>query len=140
MTDFATGSAPMNSPEPGISGQFRELLASVASYFQARLQLLGIEFGEAGRHYVKLAAFAVAAIGAVLFGYIFLWIGLVFLLSHWTGWTWEWVLLAVAGAHFLGTLICAGIAWKMIATPIFTETLNEFKKDHEWLKSSKKPL
>ena len=137
--ESVTGSAPNASQEPGISGHFRELLASAAAYLQARLQLLGIELGEAGRHYLKLAIFALVAVIALIFGYVLLCIALVFLVAHATGWRWEWVLFAFAGAHLLAAIICGAIAWRFIGRPVFTSTLNELKKDQEWLKTNAKP-
>ncbi|MGC3989787.1 MAG: phage holin family protein [Chthoniobacteraceae bacterium] len=140
MMDPARGSAPHASPESGVSGHFRNLLASALGYFQARFQLLGIEAGEAGKHYLTLAVFALVALVALIFGYIFLILGLVFLVAHWTGWHWEWVLLAFAGAHLLATIIFGALAWRMIGKPFFTRDFNEFKKDQEWLKTRTKSL
>jgi uncharacterized membrane protein YqjE len=140
MMDSARSSATHEATEPGIPGHLRNLLASAASYVQARLQLIGIEVGEAGRHYLKLALFALVALAALVFGYIFLCFSVVFLLAQATGWSWEWVLLACAGAHLLATLICGIIAWRMIGKSVFSATLNELKKDQEWLKTRTKPL
>jgi len=138
--DPARGSASNESPESGISGNFRNLLASVLGYLQARFQLFGLEAGDAGKHYLTLAVFALVALVALLFGYIFLCLGLVFLVAHWTGWHWEWVLLAFAGVHLLATIIFGALAWRMIGKPFFIETFNEFKKDQEWLKTRTKSL
>ena len=55
--------------EAGIIEHIRSLLASVAGYFQARLQLAGVESKEALSHYVKVLALVALALAGLLFGY-----------------------------------------------------------------------
>jgi uncharacterized membrane protein YqjE len=132
----------MSEPEPapergteGVAAQVREFLAACAQYASARLRLASIEGREATAHGIKLLLLAAAAIILAAFGWLFLCLGVVFLLSKAFGGPnpWLWSALAMAGAHFLGVaLIILGIKSK-IETPLFPMTAGELKKDQEWL-------
>jgi len=51
---------------------------------------------------------------------------------------WIWVLLGAAFLHLLGAAILGWIAKVKLSAPMFTESLNELKKDQEWLKTTAK--
>lgn len=129
--------SPSTGTRAGIDAGFTEHLRSFAAtgfdYLSARLQLAGIESREASAHYLKILGLVAVAIAAVLFGYVFLCIGLVFAIAYLTHIQWMWVMLAFAAAHIAAAAICLFIAKKRVAAPMFTETLNEFKKDRQWL-------
>ena len=115
----------------------RSLLASVAAYLRARLQLVGIESKEAFSHYLKLAALVAGALTGFLFGYIFLCISMALFLSHCTGLRLMWAVFAIAAIHFLLALVCGILVVKRIASPMFRATIAEFRKDHQWLNNPK---
>ena len=117
----------------GLSEHFSGLLASALGYLQARLELAGIEGREAVSTYGKAVAFLCAAAGLVLFGYIFLWIGIMALAAWLLGVHWGWVVLAAGILHFiaaLGFAVAAKVKW---GKPVFPITVQEFRKDQEWL-------
>lgn len=132
----------MSEPEPapergtqGVAAQLREFLAACAQYASARLHLASLEGREAAAHGFKLLLLAGAAIILVAFGWLFLCLGAVFLLSKAFGGPnpWLWSALAMAGAHFLGVvLLLLGMKAKL-ETPLFPMTTGELKKDQEWL-------
>jgi uncharacterized membrane protein YqjE len=130
----------MNEPE-GILSHLSALLAAKLAYFRARFQLAGLEGKEAAGHYAIIVALAIAALIVVIFGYLFLVIAVVFLIAalidspH----AWMWVLLGAAGLHLFGALTLALMAKSMLAKPMFTATIDEFKKDQEWLKNPVNP-
>ena len=121
------------------AGFFRHSIAVVSAlvdYFKARFQLAGLESKEAGVHYGIIAALAVAAVFVVLLGYFFLCFALVFLIA-WLlgdGHAWIWVTFGMALLHFGAAVACLWIAKGRFAEPVFAATLEEFKKDQEWLK------
>jgi uncharacterized membrane protein YqjE len=123
------------APEDGIVRQGQLLLAAILSYFRARLELAGIEGREAGTHWFKLVALLVAGLVALVFGWLFLCLGAVFLIALFCGENgWIWITLVMAALHLGGGV---GLLWavkSMIAHPVFAATLEEFKKDQEWLK------
>ena len=65
----------------GLFAHISALFAAQLSYLKVRLQLAGIEAKEAGIHYGLILAFAVIALIAIIFGYLFLIIALVFLIA-----------------------------------------------------------
>jgi len=124
--------------DTGLSEHLLSLLSSVVGYFQARLALAGIEAKEAVTLYGLAAGFLAAAAGLLVFGYIFLWIGIIGLIAHYGKVNWGWVTLAVGVLHFIGTAACVWFATLKWGQPVFTATMNEFRKDQEWLSSPRR--
>jgi len=125
------------APDDGIVGQAQLLLAAILGYFRARLELAGIEGREAGTHWLKVVSLLVAGLVALVFGWLFLCLGAVFLIALLCGGgnAWIWITLAMAVLHLGGG---AGLLWAvkaMIAHPVFAATLEEFKKDQQWLEA-----
>jgi len=123
----------------GFFAHISALLAAHLSYLKVRLQLAGIEAKEAGIHYGLILAFVIAALIAVIFGYLFLIIALVFLiaLAFDSQSAWIWVMFGAALLHLGGAGALLFLAKGKLAEPMFAETLNEFKKDQRWLTSAK---
>jgi uncharacterized membrane protein YqjE len=125
----------------GLFGHFSALIAAKLGYLRARLKLAGIEGKEAGIHLAIIVGLAVGALVAVIFGYFLFVLGLVFLIAlafdnpH----AWIWVLLGAALLHFLGAAALLFIAKGRLGAPLFPLTLDEFRKDQEWLKTTIKP-
>ena len=126
--------------ETGFFAHFAGLLAAKLAYLRARLELAGIEAREAAVHYAIILGLAIGALIVLVFGYLFLVIALVFLVAALLGTAhaWIWVLLGAALLHLLGAAILAWIAKAKLSSPMFTASLNELKKDQEWLKTSVK--
>jgi uncharacterized membrane protein YqjE len=116
------------------------LIAAKLAYLRARLELAGIEAREASLHYAIIVGLAIGALIAVVFGYLFLVIGLAFLAAYLLGTphAWIWVLLGAALLHILGAGILGWIAKVKLSAPMFTASLDELKKDQEWLKKTAK--
>ena len=125
--------------DAGLSEHLRNLAASLAGYFQARLQLAGLESKEAAAHYLKILLWLAAGIAAVAFGYVFFCCALVFILAHVLGVSWIWIMLGLGLAHFAAALACGMIIRNKFPQPVFESTIHEFKKDQEWLKTPSKP-
>ena len=120
-------------PPPGLFDSLSSLLASFAGYVQARLELLGLESRAAARNYLRVLALAFIAVLALALGYIFVVLGMVFLVQKWTGWSWPVITSAFGGAHLLVVLICALSIKRRVSQPAFTETVSELRKDRAWL-------
>jgi len=123
--------------EAGLSEHLLSLISSALAYLQARLELAGIESREAAGIYGKVVAFLAAAIAFLLFGYIFVWIGIIALAAHFSHLFWGWMALAVGILHLIGTAGFAWMAFTKLGQPVFPATLKELRKDQEWLNSSK---
>ncbi|MEI8235035.1 MAG: phage holin family protein [Verrucomicrobiota bacterium] len=134
---IGTPQPPQERPSEaaGLSAHLLSLLASLAGYFRARAELAGLEGKEALGALVK--AGVVLGVGCLFlcFGYAFLWIGVIALLTTLFHLYWGWCVLAAGILHLLAAAICvlaAGTHWKK---PFFPDTLEEFRKDQEWLKN-----
>ncbi len=113
------------------------ILSATLAYLKARLELAGLESKEAGIHYVIILALAVIALVVTIFGYFFFCLALVFFIA-WlidTEHAWIWVTFGMALLHFGIAAACLWMAKTRLSAPMFSATLQEFKKDHEWLNS-----
>lgn len=125
----------------GIFGHLTALLAAKLAYVRARLELAGLEGKEAAVHYGVIVGLAVGGLVALVFGYLFAVIALVFLTAHFIGGetAWIWVLLGAAALHLLSAAALLLIAKSRLGTPMFAASLDELKHDQEWLKNNAKP-
>ena len=125
----------------GIFGHVSALLAAKLAYLRARLELAGLEGREAAAHYGVILGLAVGGLIALVFGYLFAVIALVFLVAHFIGGetAWIWVLLGAAALHFIGAAVLLLITKSRLGVPMFSASLDELKQDQEWLKTNAKP-
>ena len=125
----------------GILGHLSALLAAKLAYVRARLELAGLEGREAAVHYGAILGLAIGGMIALVFGYLFFVIALVFLVAHLIGGetAWIWVLLGAAALHFIGAAALVLVAKSRLGVPMFSASLDELKQDQEWLKTNAKP-
>ena len=128
--------APSRSrPRPtGLIGSLVALASALADFFESRAALLATESKAALVQFLVAAVCLVAAVLFFAFGYIFLLATAVVAIAHMANVSWLWVALAAAGLHFLIALILLLVAGSGIKRPIFRGTMEELKKDREWLK------
>ena len=122
-----------NGDQASFTEHFLETAASAIGYIRARVELAGIEGREAAAIYGKVVAFLAAAAGLLVFGYVFLWIGLIAVATHFLSLFWGWAVLAAALLHIIAAGLFAAIAIARWGKPVFPVTLTEFRKDQEWL-------
>lgn len=124
--------APAGSP-PGLFDSLRHLLGAFVGYISARIELAGLESGEAFSRYGRALVFLVVALVGLIFGYFFFVLGLAFLVQAFTGWSWIVITTAFGAAHFLLAFLCALGIRAAVLRPAFPETLAELRKDRDWL-------
>lgn len=136
---------PTQHPRPRSGGStfvthFSGFLGGMASYIRSRLELAGLEAKEAAVHYAVVLGLFVIALVTAVFGYFFACLAFVFGLAWLIGgeYTWIWVTVGVAVLHLGAAAAAALIAKSRIASPMFSATLDEFKKDQQWLHSTAK--
>lgn len=134
---MATSPPQPESEIPGFPESVRLLLASAAGYLHARLQLLGLEFKDAGINYVKIIILLVMSVVFLIFGYIFFVGALAYLVAWACGGRWGWVTLGFGVAHIALAVGCLLIAKSRFGVDSFASTIAEFKKDKEWLSQTK---
>ncbi|MGB8356713.1 MAG: phage holin family protein [Chthoniobacteraceae bacterium] len=124
---------PSTPGDEGLIDHLRALVASLVGYFSARFQLVGLESKEACGHYLKIVAWLIAAFFGVAFGYVFICIAAVFLISSGLKISWMWVLLAFGILHFVVAGVAVAVARAGFTKSMFSATIEEFKKDQTWL-------
>ncbi|MEA3186635.1 MAG: putative Actinobacterial Holin-X, holin superfamily [Chthoniobacter sp.] len=126
-----------SQPKAGFFEHAREIIAALSAYLHARLRLAGIETKEALVHYAIILALIFGALFVAVFGYLFLCIGLMLVLAHFLHVFAGWLVLGFALVHILAVLVCGCIVKTRLAAPMFSATIDEFKKDSQWLSTSK---
>ncbi|PYK30102.1 MAG: hypothetical protein DME57_08035 [Verrucomicrobia bacterium] len=126
------GSRPRRA---GLIGSVVALAAALADFFESRAALFATESKAAAIQFLVVAICLVAALLFFAFGYVFLLVGGVVAIAHWTNTSWVWIALDTAALHILIALILVVVALGRIKNPIFRETTAELKKDREWLKN-----
>ena len=136
----------MAEPQPqtahgGIFKELTALLAAKLAYLRARLELAGIESKEALVNLAIVLAMAAGALVLILFGYLLCVLAVVFLIAGLCGGgnAWIWVMLGAGVLHFLTALGFALWAKSRLSRPMFAASLEEFRKDQEWLTRRAKP-
>lgn len=139
MSDATTEEA-RPAKTAGLFAHLSALLAAKLAYLKARLELAGIEGKEAAIHLAIILGLAIGATVLLIFGYFFLVIAVAFLIGlAFGGNAWVWVLFGAAVLHILGAGLLLLIAKVRLGVPLFPITLEELKKDQEWLKTNAKP-
>ncbi|CAN5138704.1 hypothetical protein BH23VER1_BH23VER1_18870 [soil metagenome] len=131
MNDPSAGARPPEAPP--ISDSARSAGSEFAHSLQLRLELAKLEATEAFGHFLKLAIVGIVAALLVALAYLFACAGLVIILADWLEKPWEWVALGFAGVHLFIALILFFVLKSKLANPIFPATVNQLKKDRQWL-------
>ncbi len=119
----------------GLINNLVSLANSLAGFFESRLHLFARESKGALLHLVLLAAALVAALVLLVTGYIFLIVSAIFGIAAAAGVSWIWIALGAAGVHFLLALGCGLFAKSQLTKPMFEVSVEELKRDREWLKT-----
>ena len=120
--------------QTGLIGSLVALASALADFFESRAALLATESKAALFQFLVAAVCLLAAVLFFVFGYIFLLGTAVVAIAQMANVSWLWVALAAAGLHFVIALILLLVASSGIKRPVFRGTMEELKKDREWLK------
>ena len=108
------------------------------SYLRARLELAGLEGREALTRLCGMLLLAAVAATLAMAGYLLLCVALVFGVARILNneHSWIWIAAAAGTLHLLGAwgLLAATRSW--LGKPMFASTIEEFRKDDAWLKST----
>jgi uncharacterized membrane protein YqjE len=127
---------PFRNPagHAGLLNNLLSLAGTLADFFETRLGLVARESKSALVHFAILGGALAAALILLLIGYLFLIASIVAEVAHGLRISWVWTSLMAAGLHFLLALACVVVARMQLKRPVFHESVNELKKDREWLK------
>lgn len=121
---------PLDAPPVAPRGLSEPLLR----YLEARGVLLSIEAQEALRQVIATLIFGAIAFAAAFMGWVLLTAALVDVIMDQAGWHWVKAVAVLGAVHVvLAVLFLVGMRNRLSGLRFFAETLNEFKKDREWL-------
>jgi uncharacterized membrane protein YqjE len=131
---------PMRFRNPaGHAGLLNNLVSfanGLAGFFECRIALFLRESKGALVHILLMAGSLIFALVLVGAGYVFLITSIVFGIAHSLGVSWVWIAFFAAIVHLLLAGGCAYFALMQMKKPMFHATLDELKRDREWLKST----
>ena len=111
------------------------LLSAIVEFFEIRFALAAQESKAAALQLLILVGCVIAALALCVMGYVFLIVSAVVGLAHLLGTSWPVVALVVALVHFIIAGVLLLVARNRITKPMFRDTVDELKKDREWLKT-----
>jgi uncharacterized membrane protein YqjE len=134
---MSSESSPSRNPagRSGLLDNALGLLSAIAEFFESRFVLAAQESKAAGLQILILVVCVIAALALCVMGYVFLIVSAVVGLAHLLGISWPVVALVVALAHFIIAGVLLLVARSRITKPMFRDTVEELKKDREWLKT-----
>jgi uncharacterized membrane protein YqjE len=134
---MSSGGLPSRNPagHSGLLDNALGLISAVVSFFESRFGLLAQESKSAGVQLLILVGCVIAALALCLMGYVFLIVSAVVGLAHLLGISWPVVALVVALLHFIIAGVLLVVARSRITKPMFRDSIDELKKDREWLKT-----
>ncbi len=137
-SDAARDSRSDAAPREGVLHPIREMALAGLSYMRARMELAGIEGKEALTRLGGVLLLAAMAVTLTLAGYLLLCLALVFgaarLLN--SEHAWIWIAALTGGLHLAAAWGVLLVARGWLQKPMFASTLEEFRKDDAWLKST----
>ena len=118
----------------GLLENLLALVSALAEFFEGRFALFAQESKSAALHVLILVACLILAVVLCMMGYVFIIVAAVVALAHLVGASWPVVAFAAAILHFVIALVLLLVARSRITKPVFPTTIDELKKDREWLK------
>jgi len=133
---MSSGSLPRNpAGHSGLLDNALGLISAVVAFFESRFVLLAQESKSAAVQLLILVGCIIAALALSVMGYVFLIVSAVVGLAHLLGTSWPVVALVVALLHFTIAGVLLLVARSRITKPMFRDSIDELKKDREWLKT-----
>ena len=132
-----SGSPSSRNPagHSGLLDNALALISAIVSFFESRFVLVAQESKSAAVQLLILVGCVIVALALCLMGYVFLIVSAVVGLAHLLGTSWAVVALVVALVHFIIAGVLLLVARSRITKPMFPDTVDELKKDREWLKT-----
>ena len=134
---MSSGTLPARNPagHSGLLENALALISAVVAFFESRFVLVAQESKSAVVQVLILVGCVIAALALCLMGYVFLIVSAVVGIAHLLGTSWPVVALVVALLHFIIAGVLLVVARSRITKPMFRDSIDELKKDREWLKT-----
>ncbi len=108
-------------------------ISALAEFIHIRLSLLGIEVQEAKKGILLGTILFFSGAFFFLASWAAVWVALAAIISQKFEIFWPHVVLGIALLHALGGVVLFLIGKKCFSKTNFSDSLNEFKRDREWL-------
>jgi uncharacterized membrane protein YqjE len=127
-----------NQFRSGLTASLMEAAIAVLGYVRARMELAGLEGKESLTRLAGLLLLAAVAVTLTIAGFLLLCMALVFGIALLVGGGNAWIWIAAAMGAFLlcGAWAILQLARSWLRKPMFAATLEEFRKDDAWLRST----
>ena len=134
---MSSGGFPSRNPagHSGLLDNALGLISAVVAFFESRFVLLAQESKSAAVQLLVLVGCVIAALALCVMGYVFLIVSVVVGIAHLLGTSWPVVALVAALLHFIVAAVLLLVARTRITKPMFPDSIDELKKDREWLKT-----
>jgi uncharacterized membrane protein YqjE len=134
---MSSESPPSRNPagHSGLLDNALALISAVVEFFEIRFAMVAQESKAAALQMLILVGCVIAALALLVMGYVFLIVSAVVGIAHLLGTSWPVVALVVALVHFIIAGVLLLVARTRITKPMFRDTVDELKKDREWLKT-----
>jgi len=134
---MSSGCFPSRNPagHSGLLDNTLGLISAVVAFFESRFVLLAQESKSAAVQLLILVGCVIAALALCVMGYVFLIVSAVVGIAHLLGTSWPVVALVAALVHFIIAGVLVLVARSRISKPMFRDSIDELKKDREWLKT-----
>src|SRR6184192_4013794 len=134
---MARASARVRNPSghAGLIDNAIGLISALFAYVETRAALLAVESKAMLLQLVAVVAFALAALIAIIFGYIFILASLIVGIAHSIGVSWTWIALGVGLLHITLAVVCVLLAKTKLTGRLYPDTRAELKRDQQWLRS-----
>ena len=134
---MSSESPPSRNPagHSGLLDNALGLLSAILEFFEIRFALAAQESKSAALQLLILVGCVIAALALSLMGYVFLIVSAVVGIAHLLRTSWPVVALVIALAHFIIAGVLLLVARTRITKPMFPDTVDELKRDREWLKT-----
>src|SRR5437764_9173873 len=134
---MARVSAGVRNPSghPGLIDSAIGLISALFAYVETRGALLAVESKALLLQLAAVVAFALGALIAVVFGYIFILGSLIVGIADLSGISWTWIALGAGLVHIALAVVSVLLAKAKLTGRLYAETRAELKKDQQWLKS-----
>jgi uncharacterized membrane protein YqjE len=127
-----------NQMPGGLAAPLREMAIAGLSYVRARMELAGLEGKESLARLGGMLLLAAVAVTLAIAGVLLLCMALVFgialLVGGGNAWIWIAAIMGCALLVAAWTLLYWARGW--LGKPMFAATLEEFRKDDAWLRST----
>ncbi len=125
--------ANASATSPGSGNVAGNAISTFAEFIHIRLSLLGIEVKEAKKGLLLGTILFFAGAFFFLASWAGIWVALAAMISQNFEIPWPQVVLGIALLHTVGGVLLFLIGKKCFSKTNFSDSLNEFKRDREWL-------